>query len=229
MRIGVNCFQLGPAIGGLKQYFQTLFKQLLADTAHEYVFFHFLDSNVAELDAMGAPRCEFVAHTPVGWSASGDARAQADLVHLPFSPLRELVARRLAELASRSDGEHDSFERGSPVIHVWGPVMVIPFAGADETLSGLELIRRDSGARDVCVVVLDLAGAIIVESFGAVELERVIEATQQLGAEPILTGISPLSERAVAGLELAHLIVRKDLPDAIATAFQIAETLRRPA
>ncbi len=177
--------------------------------------------------ATGAPRCEFLAHTPAGWSANGDARAQADLAQLPFSPLRELVARRLAELATSSEGERDSFERGAPVIHVWGPVMVIPFAGADETLSGLELIRRDAGARDVCVVVLDLAGAIIDESFGALELERVIEATQQLGAEPILTGISPLSERAVAGLELAHLIVRKDLPDAIATAFQIADASAR--
>jgi hypothetical protein len=49
------------------------------------------------------------------------------------------------------------------------------------------------------------------------------------GAEPILTGISPLSEPVVADLEKTHLVMRKDLPAAIAAAFQIAEAQRRPA
>ena len=40
MRIGVNCFLLQPFIGGLKQYFLTLFRELLAgDDGNEYVFF----------------------------------------------------------------------------------------------------------------------------------------------------------------------------------------------
>ena len=40
MRIGVNCFLLQPFIGGLKQYFLTLFRELLAGhDGHEYVFF----------------------------------------------------------------------------------------------------------------------------------------------------------------------------------------------
>jgi anti-anti-sigma regulatory factor len=105
--------------------------------------------------------------------------------------------------------------------------MVIPYSGANETISGLDLIRRDAGAKEVRVVVVDLASAIIDESFGALELERVLESIERLGAEPILTGISPLSERAVAGLEVSHLVVRKDLPSAIAAAFQIADAMRR--
>ena len=47
--------------------------------------------------------------------------------------------------------------------------------------------------------------------------------------EPLLTGISPLSERAVGDLERTHLVIRKDLPEAIASAFQIAEAQRRTA
>ena len=77
------------------------------------------------------------------------------------------------------------------------------------------------------VVVVDLAGAIIDEGFGAAALEQVLDSVEATGAEPILTGISPLSEAAVADIERAHLVIRKDLPDAIATAFQIAEALRR--
>ena len=56
-----------------------------------------------------------------------------------------------------------------------------------------------------------------------------LDAVARWGAEPILTGISPLSEAAVADLEKTHLVIRKDLPEAIAAAFQIADAQRRPA
>jgi anti-anti-sigma regulatory factor len=175
--------------------------------------------------AAGQPRCEFEARTPEGWSA--EAASGEPGVSLPFSPLRDLVGRHLAAQVEPESSPGAHFEGGAPVIHVWGPVMVIPYSGAQETISGLELIRRDSGARGVRVVVLDLGGAIIDESFGALELERVLETIERLGAEPILTGIAPLSERTVAGLEVAHLVVQKDLPAAIAAAFQIADAMRR--
>jgi hypothetical protein len=175
--------------------------------------------------AAGHARCEFEARTREGWLAA-EPESEPH-TRLPFSPLRDLVGRHLAGRVEQEDGPGTGFERSAPVIHVWGPVMVIPYAGADETISGLDLIRRDPGARGVRVVVIDLAGAIIDESFGAVELERVLEAVEGIGAEPILTGISPLSERTVAGLEASHLIVQKDLPAAIAAAFQIADAMRR--
>jgi V4R domain len=174
--------------------------------------------------AAGHARCEFEARTLEEWVAT-EPEAEGQ-VRLPFSPLRDLVGRHLASQVEASDAPSASFEGGAPVIHVWGPVMVIPFAGAEETISGLDLIRRDPGARGVRVVVVDLAGAIIDESFGALELERVLETIERLGAEPILTGISPLSERTVAGLEVSHLLVQKDLPAAIAAAFQIADAMR---
>jgi glycosyltransferase involved in cell wall biosynthesis len=52
MRIGVNCFLLQASIGGLKQYFHTLFDELLAsDHENEYIFFYF-DHNLDELGAI---------------------------------------------------------------------------------------------------------------------------------------------------------------------------------
>ncbi|MBT8369031.1 MAG: glycosyltransferase family 4 protein [Deltaproteobacteria bacterium] len=42
MRIGVNCYQLLPDIGGLKQYFLRLFRELLEnDNQNTYIFFYF--------------------------------------------------------------------------------------------------------------------------------------------------------------------------------------------
>jgi hypothetical protein len=175
--------------------------------------------------AAGEPRCEFEARTAEAWAAESPS-ADGD-GSLPFSPLRDLVGRHLAAQVEPEGAPGAGFEGGTPVIHVWGPVMVIPYSGAQETIAGLDLIRRDPGARGVRVVVVDLGGAIIDESFGALELERVLETIERLGAEPILTGIAPLSERSVAGLEVAHLVVQKDLPSAIAAAFQIADAMRR--
>jgi glycosyltransferase involved in cell wall biosynthesis len=49
MRIGVNCYQLLPDIGGLKQYFLRLFKELLKnDERNTYIFFYFAH-NIDEL------------------------------------------------------------------------------------------------------------------------------------------------------------------------------------
>ena len=105
--------------------------------------------------------------------------------------------------------------------------MVLPFSGSDECLRAIDLIGRDPAAGEVSVVVLDLSGAVIDEGFGAVALENVLEAIEAFGAEPVLAGVSPLSERVVGELQGSHLVLRKDLPMAIASAFQIAHAQRR--
>ncbi len=190
-----------------------------------------LDADVLALEescrATGHAECGFVAREVEAWRASGDARALAALDALAYPALRELAARHLPAPEEGEEGER--YEPGSPVIHVWGPVMVLPFAGSDECLRSLDLLGRDPGARAVRVVIVDLSGAVIDDGFGAASLEQVLDAVEGWGAEPVLTGISPLSERAVADLEKTHLVIRKDLPDAIASAFQIAEAQRRPA
>ena len=56
MRIGVHCFPLKASIGGMKQYFLSLFGELLEkDRENEYIFFHNA-SNVAELGELPSQR-----------------------------------------------------------------------------------------------------------------------------------------------------------------------------
>jgi len=175
--------------------------------------------------ARGDAACRFTVREAEVWAASPDPAAHEGLARLPFRALREAGSRDAG--VPDGDGSEGAFDPESPAVHVWGPVMVVPFAGADETLRAVELIGRDAGARAVSVVVVDLAGALVDEAFGAAALERVIEAIAGWGAEAILTGVSPLSEPAVAGLETPHLVVRKDLGETIAAALQIAELARR--
>jgi hypothetical protein len=178
-----------------------------------------------ECAAAGADRCRFVAREAALFESELPARPLLEA--LPFRALREAVARHLDLHPLPSPEPSARFEPGAPLIHVWGPVMVIPFAGPEESLRALDLIGRDPGAREVRVVVVDLSGALIDDGFGAAALEQILDAVEGWGAEPILTGVSPLSAPVVAELERSHVVVQKDLPEAIAAAFQIADAQRR--
>ena len=177
----------------------------------------------------GDPQCHFDVREASAWDAEAqrEPEAQTLLEALPFAALRDVVARHLETAPASEPARAEAFEPGSAVVHVWGPVMVIPFSGAEEASRTLELIARDPGARGVRVVIVDLAGAILDEGFGAVALEQVLDAIEGWGAEPVLTGVSPLSQGLVADLERSHLLIHKDLPEAIAAGFQIARALQR--
>jgi anti-anti-sigma regulatory factor len=173
--------------------------------------------------ACGDDLCRFEARDAGAWLAGGESVASGLLAALPFGVLRDRVDRELREVPDLPAGE--AFDPASPAIHVWGPVMVVPYAG-DETAVAVEAVASDPAAAGVTVVVVDLQGAIIDDGFGAVALERVVEVIEGRGAEAVLAGISPLSERVVAGLGCGSISMRKDLRSAIALGFQIAESQR---
>lgn len=192
-----------------------------------------LDADVLAVEtscaATGAPACRFEVRDAESWQQAGDAAAARGLEALPFAALRELVLERVpaGEAASPAEPERPGRERDSAVVHIWGPVMVVPYAGADEALAAIELVGRDPGARDVSVIVLDLSGAPLDEGFEAAALERMLETIELRGAELLLAGVSPLAESVVADLERRPIGVHKDLDHAVAAAFQIADAQRR--
>lgn len=90
MRIGVNCFLLQPHIGGLKQYFLTLFRELLErDDAHEYVFFWYRH-NADELERLGTDRWRRHA---VLLDDQRDVLEHLDRIDLYFCPFSALYPR----------------------------------------------------------------------------------------------------------------------------------------
>ena len=187
-----------------------------------------------ECSATGHEGCHFVAREAEQWQQRNDSAAQELLDALPFDVFRAAVRehkaeeRALDELAygipAEPEHETGAFDRDASVIHVWGPVMVLPYAGPEDTLRALELIGHDRQARGVSVVVLDLAGAIIDEAFGALALEQIVHTAESWGAEAIFADPSSMSERVIAELESPPLMVLKDLENAIATAFQVAQS-----
>jgi len=170
----------------------------------------------------GHDACRFEAREAEAWRVRGDPRAARLLNALPFPAFRKLVQTDLEIQEFDSDG----FDSDAPIVHIWGPVMVIPYAGADEAMRAIEMIGHDGRARDVSVVVLDLTGTFVDEAFGALALERIVETIDAWGAETIFAGLSPLSAPVVDDLDHKPLFVHKDIEHAIASAFQVSEARR---
>ena len=176
--------------------------------------------------------CSFVARDEATWR---DGSGDYDGRRLSVASLRAVAC----EIADHDDPGHrhesastlmgalpSHLDLEDPAVHIWGAVMVMPFTGPETALHTIEMMGREAATRSVRVVVLDLCGAVLDEAFGAAALESLVENIQSWGAEVILTGISPLSEDVVAELQANLLLSRKDLPEAIAYAFQIAEAQR---
>jgi len=91
MRIGVHCFPLKADIGGMKQYFLSLFGELLEhDRENEYVFFHNA-KNVDELSALPARWRENTVELGRASRIAGRLKG----VDLYFSPFIILTPRPL--------------------------------------------------------------------------------------------------------------------------------------
>jgi hypothetical protein len=170
----------------------------------------------------GDSACRFIAREAEVWRSGGDPEIVAMLDALPVATLRAL-ARPDYELVDPTA----HIDQDATAVNIWGPVMVIPFSGAEEALIALDLVGRDPAAGDVSVVIVDLSGAIVDEAFGAVALEQIVDTVEAWGAETIFAEVSALSEGVVAGLERQPLLIHKQLPQAIAAAFQVAEAQRR--
>ncbi len=178
--------------------------------------------------ACGGDHCRFSAREASAWRDSGDPAALKILEALPFAAFRAFVQVNL-ESQEDADPRSECVDPGSAVIHIWGPVMVVPFANGDAALNAVELIGRDPAARNVSVVVLDLSGAVLDEAFGAVALEQLLDLVDAWGADAIFAAISPLCEAMIADLERQPLMIHKDLTEAIAAAFRLANAQRHPA
>jgi len=92
MRVGVNALHLGPAIGGLRQYLESLLPALLeAEPSNDYLVFHSA-RNAAEIEALVPPGTRARA---VRVARAREVRGLADRLDLYFCPFGILDPRPL--------------------------------------------------------------------------------------------------------------------------------------
>jgi glycosyltransferase involved in cell wall biosynthesis len=92
MRIGINAYLLQPTIGGLKQYFLTLFQELLLKhPEHEYILFWY-PHNAGELARLSTDRWKERA---IQLEHQGQVLLHLDQIDLYFCPFSALYPRPL--------------------------------------------------------------------------------------------------------------------------------------
>jgi len=92
MRIGVNCYNLIPSAGGIKQYFFSLFSELLSkDDKDSYVFFYF-PHNIEELSGFDNDRWQ---ENAILLNNQLEVREHLDKIDLYFCPFGSLWPRPL--------------------------------------------------------------------------------------------------------------------------------------
>ncbi|GIV98054.1 MAG: hypothetical protein KatS3mg057_2711 [Herpetosiphonaceae bacterium] len=118
-------------------------------------------------------------------------------------------------------------ELSSPVVPILDDILVMPLIGIidteradlliDSLLKGIERYR----AR---VVIIDMTGVPLVDTYVARVLLQVAGAAQLLGTETVLVGLRPeLAETIVAlGLDLSRITTRADLRSGVSYALQLS-------
>jgi len=182
-----------------------------------------------ECAARGDEACRFEVQESGVWSERDQSDMKWLLSEVPFETFRKVAITPPIERAdgppagTAGIGNDSQFDRSQAVVHIWGPVMVLPFTTLDEALGTVDMLGRDPGISEIRAVVVDLREQPLDEGFGAAALEQVLETIESWNAQSLITGVSPAAEAAMASLEASHLVLRKDLTEAIATAFQIAD------
>lgn len=172
--------------------------------------------------ARGGARCSFEAR-PIGeWSEEDRAWSEALLPFLDFDRIRQRADAELRELEEADPT--GLFEPMTAAAHVWGPLLVLPYGGAEDAESTLAAVWEDPASERLEVAVIDVTGARIDE-LEAIGLVRILDRFEGAGIETILAGIQPA---ALALLEstsrrLTRPLVAADVPDAIALGFQICQ------
>ena len=176
----------------------------------------------------GDATCSFEARDQERWSTR-PRNAQLELLgDVDFDLFRTLALDASDAVPELIEGEGE-FDPEGPMVHIWGPVMILPYTTRENLLRTTDALGRDPSTNEINAVVLDLRNEALDEGFDTEAVEQVLESIEAWGAEPILTGVSPMSEHVIAECESQHLLVRKDLDEAIAAAFLITEAQRYAA
>jgi hypothetical protein len=174
--------------------------------------------------ATGHSCCEFDARPARTWIEADNRWAISLLAYLNFEVMREAALKRIAADGDESEGDMmGGFDPLSPAVHVWGPVMVLPYSGAGDTLGALETIATDLGPRAIRVVVLDVTGARI-DAVEATGLLRTLDELARRELETVLVGVSKEVSQKFLGLAegLSHPLRAADISEGIRLAFQLA-------
>ncbi len=117
-------------------------------------------------------------------------------------------------------------ELSSPVVEIWDGVLLVPLVGtlddqraAQMSAALLEAVRRQCAQ----VVLVDITGAAVVDTYTAAHLINTVRSVRLLGAATIITGVSAhvAADLVKLGVELEDITTRRRLADGLRLAIEL--------
>jgi rsbT co-antagonist protein RsbR len=120
-------------------------------------------------------------------------------------------------------------ELSTPVVRLWDEVLAVPLIGtldSSRTQVVTENLLQAIQDHEARVAIIDITGVPTVDTLVAQHLLQTVTATRLMGADCIISGIRPQTAQTIAqlGIDLADIITRASLADALSTAIELVRT-----
>ncbi len=116
-------------------------------------------------------------------------------------------------------------EMSTPVTEVWGGVLMLPIVGIIDSARAQDIMRgalvKISASR-ARVFIMDISGVAVVDTAVANYLIKVTRATQLMGCECIVSGVSPAIAETIVelGINVGTMVTTGTLMQALTLAFR---------
>jgi CheY-like chemotaxis protein/anti-anti-sigma regulatory factor len=119
-------------------------------------------------------------------------------------------------------------ELSTPVVEIWDGVLLVPLVGTlDDRRSAqlstalLEAVRSESAR----VVLVDITGCTVVDTFTAAHLINTVRSVRLLGADAVVTGVSAhvAADLVKLGVRLEDICTRRRLADGLRLALELLD------
>lgn len=116
-------------------------------------------------------------------------------------------------------------EVSAPVVKIWDRIVTVPLLGTLDSFRAqtvMENLLQAIVEREAEVAIIDITGVSTVDTMVAQHLLKTAAAVRLMGAECVISGISPKIAQTIVhlGVELPNVVTRIDLQSGLAYAFE---------
>jgi PAS domain S-box-containing protein len=163
-------------------------------------------------------------YIPVALNASVYLDAAGKVVGA-FAIIRD-ISRQKMIVEENLRRQEAILELSTPALRVWKGIVLMPLIGTIDTRRAqqvMENLLQKIVSTESRVAILDIAGVPVMDTSVAQHLLTTVQAAGMLGAETIITGVSPATAQTMTklGLELSHLTCRGSLSEGLKEALNI--------
>lgn len=129
--------------------------------------------------------------------------------------------RDLEEKISMIERQTDAIrELSTPVIELWDSVLCLPLIGVLDSVRSAEMtdtLLMAIGEKRARCAIVDITGITVMDTGTADHLLRMVKAVRLLGAQCILTGISPIIAQTIVqlGIDVTGVTTYRSLREAL--------------